>query len=123
MATVKLVAQSQPAPPDQRAAVIQFALAQVGKPYRRRGTGQRGFDCSGLVQAAYRQVGVRLPHNSRRIGRGGVPVPRGQWQPGDIIVTSGHVSIYLGDGLMVEAANRRKGVRVTKVRGGRARRY
>jgi cell wall-associated NlpC family hydrolase len=109
--------------PNPRAAVIEFALAQVGKPYRRRGTGKRGFDCSGLVQAAYREIGVNLPHSSGRIGRGGVPVAQGQWQPGDIIVTRGHVSIYLGAGMMVEAANRRKGVRVTKVRGGRARRY
>jgi len=112
------------APPSgDRAAVLRFALSQVGQPYRRRGTGGSGWDCSGLVSGAYRQAGVNLPHSSGAIGRGGRSVPAGQWQPGDVISTPGHVALYVGNGMMVEAANQHAGVRVTRVRGGTARRY
>jgi cell wall-associated NlpC family hydrolase len=102
--------------PDERAAAVQFALSQVGQPYRRGGSGSGGWDCSGLVSTAYRKAGVRLPRTSGAIGRRGTAVPPGQWQPGDVIVTRGHVALYLGNGMLVEAANPRKGVRVTKIR-------
>jgi len=101
---------------DERTAAVRFALTQVGQPYRRGGSGRGGWDCSGLVSGAYRRVGVSLPHSSRAIGRRGTVVPSGQWQPGDVIVTRGHVALYLGDGMLVEAANPRRGVRVAPVR-------
>jgi len=103
--------------------VLAFALSKVGQRYRSGGTGNGGWDCSGLVSAAYRSVGVDLPHSSGGIGGRGQAVPAGQWQPGDVIHTSGHVALYLGAGMMVEAANPRVGVRVTSVRGGEARRF
>jgi cell wall-associated NlpC family hydrolase len=106
-----------------RSGVLKFALSQVGKPYRRGGTGNGGWDCSGLVSAAYRSAGVSLPHSSGAIGREGHAVPAGQWRPGDVIASRGHVALYLGDGLMVEAANPHAGVRVTRVRPGTARRF
>jgi len=103
--------------------VLAFALAQVGKPYRRGGSGNGGWDCSGLVSAAYRSAGVSLPHSSGAIGREGRAVPAGQWRPGDVIASRGHVALYLGNGMMVEAANPHAGVRVTRVRPGTARRF
>jgi cell wall-associated NlpC family hydrolase len=106
-----------------RQAVLKFALSQVGQPYRRGGTGNGGWDCSGLVSAAYRSAGVSLPHSSGAIGREGHAVPAGQWRPGDVIASPGHVALYLGNGLMVEAANPHAGVRVTRVRPGTARRF
>ncbi len=106
-----------------RSGVLKFALSQVGKPYRRGGTGNGGWDCSGLVSAAYRSAGVSLPHSSGAIGREGRAVPAGQWRPGDVISSPGHVALYLGNGLMVEAANPHAGVRVTRVRPGTARRF
>jgi cell wall-associated NlpC family hydrolase len=112
-----------PPPSGDRAAVLAFALAQVGKPYRRGGSGTGGWDCSGLVSAAYRSAGVSLPHSSGAIGREGRAVPAGQWRPGDVIASRGHVALYLGNGLMVEAANPHAGVRVTRVRPGTARRF
>ena len=104
------------ASPGERAAAVRFALTQVGQPYRRGGSGNGGWDCSGLVSAAYRQVGVQLPHSSGGIGQRGTAIAHGQWEPGDVIVTPGHVALYLGGGLLVEAANPRKGVRVAPVR-------
>lgn len=103
--------------------MLAFALSKVGQRYRSGGTGNGGWDCSGLVSAAYRSVGVDLPHSSGGIGSRGQAVPAGQWQPGDVIHTSGHVALYLGNGMMVEAANPHAGVRVTTVRGGQARRF
>jgi cell wall-associated NlpC family hydrolase len=116
-------APSAVAPSGSRADVLAFALSQVGKPYRFGGTGNGGWDCSGLVSAAYRRAGVSLPHSANAIGGQGRAVPAGQWQPGDVIHSPGHVALYLGNGLMVEAANPRAGVRVTKVRPGTARRF
>jgi cell wall-associated NlpC family hydrolase len=113
----------EPTVSGDREAVLRFALAQVGQRYRRGGSGRGGWDCSGLVSAAYRTAGVNLPHSSGAIGRDGRAVPPGQWQPGDVIHTSGHVALYLGHGMMVEAANPHAGVRVTRVRGGQARRF
>jgi cell wall-associated NlpC family hydrolase len=112
------------APPSGAAGtVVAFALAQVGKPYVYAASGPNAFDCSGLVSAAYARVGIKLPHQSEQIAARGKRVPDGQWMPGDVIHTSGHVAIYLGNGKMVEAANPGAGIRVAPVRGGVAYRF
>ncbi|UWP79137.1 C40 family peptidase [Dactylosporangium fulvum] len=112
------------APASGRAAVVlQYALAQVGKPYVWAASGPRAFDCSGLVMASYARVGIKLPHQSEQIAARGRRVPDGQWMPGDVIHTPGHVAIYLGNGRMVEAANPRAGVRTAPVHGGVAYRF
>ncbi|WP_238016394.1 C40 family peptidase [Dactylosporangium sp. AC04546] len=112
------------APPSGAAGtVVSWALGQVGKPYKWAAAGPNAFDCSGLVMAAYAKVGVKLPHQSEQIAARGRKVPAGQWRAGDVIHTSGHVAIYLGNGKMVEAANPQAGVRVAPVRGGTAYRF
>lgn len=103
--------------------VVSFALAQVGKRYVYATSGPDTYDCSGLVAAAYARAGVKLPHQSEQIAARGRRVPSGQWLPGDVIHTSGHVAIYVGGGRMVEAANPGAGVRIAPVRGGTAYRY
>jgi len=115
-------AYALPADGSRAAAVLAFALAQVGTPYRWGAAGNGGFDCSGLVMASYRRAGVSLPHQSGAISNKGRPVPQGQWQPGDVIAMPHHVAIYVGHGQMVEAPKPGKTVRVTKTRGGTARR-
>jgi len=123
-ATQRGITENVVVPPgSDRSAVLRFALSQVGQRYRYGGTGNGGWDCSGLVSAAYRSAGVSLPHSSGAIGREGRAVPVGQWRPGDVIASRGHVALYLGNGLMVEAANPHDGVRVTPVRQGTARRF
>ncbi|WP_433617192.1 C40 family peptidase [Dactylosporangium sp. CA-139114] len=112
------------APPSGAAGtVVNFALAQVGKPYVYAKAGPDAYDCSGLVMAAYARVGIKLPHQSEQIAARGRQVPSGQWMPGDVIHTSGHVAIYIGNGKMVEAANPSAGIRVAPVRGGTAYRF
>jgi cell wall-associated NlpC family hydrolase len=106
------------------AVVIQFALAQVGHRYVWGTAGPSTYDCSGLVMAAFLRIGIHLPHQSGGIAARGRHVPAGQWRPGDVLVWSGHVALYLGGGKMVEAANPSAGVRITSTagRGGSARR-
>lgn len=101
--------------------VVTAALAQVGRPYMWGEAGPYGFDCSGLVMYAFARAGVRIPHNADAIGRMGRPIPRTQWQPGTVIAYPGHVALYIGGGLMVEAAHSGVPVRVTTVRPGNGR--
>ncbi|GAA0717128.1 C40 family peptidase [Dactylosporangium roseum] len=105
------------------AVVISYALAQVGKPYKWGSAGPGAYDCSGLVMASYAKAGIKLPHQSGQIPRRGRKVHAGQWQPGDVIAFPGHVALYLGGNRMVEAANKKSGVRIAPTRGGTAYRF
>ncbi|MCF2128568.1 C40 family peptidase [Strepomyces sp. STD 3.1] len=97
------------------AAVVAFAQAQVGKAYVSGATGPSAYDCSGLVQAAFKQVGVSLPRVSQDQSTAGTQVGLGNLQPGDILYWGGagsayHVGIYVGDGMFVGAQNSSTGV-------------
>jgi cell wall-associated NlpC family hydrolase len=78
---------------------VKFAYRQVGKPYQWGGAGPRTYDCSGLVMAAWRKGGLRLPHRAdlqhRTIRR---KVGLKHLRPGDLVFFSGdhHVGIYVG---------------------------
>lgn len=88
-------------------AVLQFAYAQIGKPYRFGGEGPDGWDCSGLTQASWRAGGVELPRTTYQQWAWGAQrrVSLDDLQPGDLIFSNGisHVGIYAGDGKMVHA--------------------
>lgn len=85
-------------------AAVDAALSQLGTPYVWGGSQPGGFDCSGLVQWAYRQAGVELPRTAaeQAIGQ---PVAYEDLQAGDLVVWDGHVAMYIGDGQMVEAGS------------------
>lgn len=91
-------------------AAIRFAEAQVGKRYCWGGTGPSCFDCSGLVQAAWRWAGVKLPRTSDAQGRALAEVPLEDARPGDILWWRGHVGLYVGGGEMIDAYHSRAGV-------------
>jgi cell wall-associated NlpC family hydrolase len=85
---------------------VQFALSQVGKPYVWGAAGPGSYDCSGLTMAAWQHAGVSLPHSAADQYNYGHHVSRSQLQPGDLIFfyePIGHVTIYIGNGLMVSA--------------------
>jgi cell wall-associated NlpC family hydrolase len=93
--------------------VVRVAKSQIGDPYAYGSAGPSSFDCSGLIQYAYRHAtGKRLPHSSAALRRAGRPVssPR----PGDVVWTPGHVSVYAGGGRVVEAAKPGTRVRLVK---------
>jgi peptidoglycan DL-endopeptidase CwlO len=71
--------------------VVAFALAQVGTPYEKGAAGPHAYDCSGLVVAAYRAVGIELPHWSVSQAEAGRAVDWRQEaiRPGDLVFTRG----------------------------------
>jgi cell wall-associated NlpC family hydrolase len=98
------------APTAAAAAAVRFALAQIGAPYVWGGEGPGGFDCSGLVQAAYQAAGVALPRVAQQQYDAGPRLQPGQaLQPGDLVFFGSdarhvtHVGIVVGPGEMVDA--------------------
>jgi len=88
------------------AQALQFALTKRGDPYVWGAAGPSSFDCSGLVLWAYAQVGISLPHFTGDQWNMGVHVARADLQPGDLVFfyqDIGHVGLYIGNGLMVDA--------------------
>jgi cell wall-associated NlpC family hydrolase len=102
-----------------RAAIaIRYAMAQVGKAYVYGAAGPSAFDCSGLMMMAWAQAGISLPHSSSAQYGVGRHVSSNDLQPGDLVFyysPISHVGMYIGNGLIVEAANPGAGVRVSPV--------
>ncbi|CAI9419662.1 C40 family peptidase [Nocardioides sp. T2.26MG-1] len=100
------------------AAAVQYALAQVGDAYVYGAAGPSAFDCSGLTMMAWAQAGVGLPHSSSAQFGSGPHVASGDLQPGDLVFyysPISHVGIYIGNGMIVHAANPGTGVVVAGV--------
>ncbi len=106
-----------PAPP-QAAQAIAVATAQVGKQYVYGAAGPDTFDCSGLMQWSWAQVGVQLPRTAADQQAWATPIPISQVQPGDLVFFGNpayHVGMYIGNGLMVEAPHTGATVDVTSL--------
>lgn len=98
---------------DVIAKIIQFALAQRGKPYIWGGTGPDGFDCSGLLQMAYKSAGLTIPRVTFDQWPFGIRVKNGEERPGDLVFFSsgpnnapgrpGHVGMVIGENKMIVA--------------------
>jgi cell wall-associated NlpC family hydrolase len=100
---------------------VQFALAQVGKPYVWGAAGPSSYDCSGLTMAAYRSAGISLPHSAAQQYGYGHHVSFSELRPGDLIFLYspiGHVEMYIGDGLAVSAPTSGEDVKVISVSAG-----
>jgi cell wall-associated NlpC family hydrolase len=115
-----------PAPPTtvtgNAVDVVQTALEALGTPYVWGGTADNGFDCSGLVQYAYGQHGIRLPRMSRDQARAGAEVaPVAEaLRPGDILLFSAqpgsgvtHVGMYVGELRFIHSSSR--GVKLSRL--------
>lgn len=96
-------------------AVAEYALQFVGNPYKWGGTSlTSGADCSGFVMSVYANFGVSLPHSSKSDRTQGSAVDGLEnAQPGDLICYSGHVALYIGNGQIVHASNKRTGIIVS----------
>jgi len=113
--------------------VIKRAMSQIGVPYSwgggtaagpgtgiDSGSGTVGFDCSGLILYAFAGVGIKLPHYSGNQYEMGRKIPTSQARRGDVIFYgpggSQHVTLYLGNGQMLEAPYTGSNVKVSPVR-------
>jgi peptidoglycan DL-endopeptidase RipA len=113
--------------------VIRRGLSQLGVPYSwgggnaagpsrgiDRGANTVGFDCSGLILYAFAGVGIKLPHYSGSQYNMGRKIPSSQMRRGDVIFYgpngSQHVTLYLGNGQMLEAPYTGSHVKVSPVR-------
>jgi cell wall-associated NlpC family hydrolase len=105
---------------------VRYARAQLGKPYVWGGADPAiGFDCSGLVQWAYGQAGLRLPRTAEEQFRATERVAYDHLRPGDLVffccdpgqphTRVSHVGIYLGAGRMLDAPAPGKPVRIEPV--------
>ncbi|MFJ3333734.1 NlpC/P60 family protein [Streptomyces sp. NPDC086766] len=106
------------APNSRAAAAVAYARQKLGSPYVWGATGPDAFDCSGLVQAAYRSAGISLPRTTYAQIGAGRRVSRSALLPGDLVFFySGisHVGLYIGDGLMIHAPNPSAPVRVAPI--------
>jgi len=99
-------------------SLVVHALGFLGVPYRFGGNNaEEGFDCSGFVQAAFRQVmGLQLPRISREQARATAPIERSELAPGDLVFFNtlgrrySHVGIYIGESRFVHSP--RSGARI-----------
>lgn len=98
------------------AQILKFAESQLGVPYVWGGTTPgKGLDCSGLVQWAFGQAGVKLPRVSQDQAHSGSPVPVNQAGPGDLLFKGDpatHVAIAMGGGKLIEAPRTGLNVRI-----------
>ncbi|MQY27111.1 hypothetical protein NRB56_26930 [Nocardia sp. RB56] len=84
---------------------LDVARSKIGAEYVWGASGPSNFDCSGLVQWAYKQVGIDLPRTSFEQSHVGKPIAFEELQPGDLVIQNGggHVAMYAGDGKILQA--------------------
>lgn len=99
---VALIASAEAHAPTRAAAeAVAFAARQVGMPYIWGGTGPSGYDCSGLMQAAYAAAGIGIPRTATQQLKSGPAESFSRLRPGDLVFYGSpafahHVAIYLG---------------------------
>jgi cell wall-associated NlpC family hydrolase len=107
-------------PPNSRAGIaVRAALSRLGRPYVWGATGPYQFDCSGLTQWSYAHAGIHLDRTTYQQIYDGIPVPRSQVRPGDLVFpTAGHVQLAIGNNLVVEAPHSGATVRISPLGTG-----
>ncbi len=106
------------APSEAARIAVETAYAQLGDRYVYGGDGPDEFDCSGLTMYSYAAAGVSLPHSSRSQSTMGMAVSFSELQPGDLVFyynPVSHVSIYVGDGMVISASNASRPVELIPV--------
>ncbi|WP_310735835.1 C40 family peptidase [Limosilactobacillus balticus] len=105
---------------NKAAQVVNIAHQQLGKPYVWGATGPNSFDCSGLVQYVYRQIGINLPRTTYQQEYQGTAVSLNALQPGDLLFwgsygSAYHVAIYIGNGDFIQAPQPGEQVKITNM--------
>lgn len=102
--------------------ISDIAYSLLGSPYVAGGNSPSGFDCSGFVQYVYARAGIKVSRGASRQLHDGYGVSYGNARVGDILIwgygnVTTHSAIYVGNGLMIHAANPKQGVVIDKVNG------
>ena len=98
--------------------LVALGQRYLGVPYVYGGTTPKGFDCSGLMQYLFRQVGISLPRTSQEQARAGIKISPGDLSPGDLILSNwgegpnSHIAMYVGNGQLLEAPRPGKSVQI-----------
>lgn len=104
---------------DVRASVVSYALQFVGNRYVWGGTSlENGVDCSGFTMRILGKYGISLPHSSKAQPSYGTKISESEAKPGDLFFygsgrSISHVAIYIGNGQIVHASNKRDGIKVS----------
>lgn len=104
---------------DVRASVVSYALQFVGNRYVWGGTSlDKGVDCSGFTMRILGKYGISLPHSSKAQPSYGTKISASEAKPGDLFFygsgrSISHVAIYIGNGQIVHASNKRDGIKVS----------
>lgn len=104
---------------DVRASVVSYALQFVGNRYVWGGTSlEKGIDCSGFTMRILGKYGISLPHSSKAQPSYGKKISASEAKPGDLFFygsgrSISHVAIYIGNGQIVHASNKRDGIKVS----------
>ena len=104
---------------DVRASVVSYALQFVGNRYVWCGTSlEKGIDCSGFTMRILGKYGISLPHSSKAQPSYGTKISASEAKPGDLFFygsgrSISHVAIYIGNGQIVHASNKRDGIKVS----------
>jgi cell wall-associated NlpC family hydrolase len=123
LAVTAAAASAEPISRDVAARAVDLAAREAGDPYVWGAEGPDAFDCSGLSQYVFTQLGVSLPRTSREQHAATVPVPQRDARPGDLVFFRGdgtridHLGIYAGGGRMWAAPQSGGSVRLQAVYG------
>ncbi len=104
---------------ETRVSLVNFACQYIGNRYVWGGTSlTNGVDCSGFTMQVYAQYGISLPHSSRAQAGYGTKIKSSEAQPGDLFFYGSgsyinHVAIYIGNGQIVHASNKRDGIKIS----------
>ncbi|HEY6796735.1 MAG TPA: NlpC/P60 family protein [Kineosporiaceae bacterium] len=114
-------ANTEPASVTSSSAVGSSAVAvasrYLGTPYRFGGSSPRGFDCSGLIQYVFAQLGKQLPRTAAEQAAAARHIPRSEARPGDLVLFpgGGHIALYLGGNMMLDAPHTGTVVQIRKI--------
>ena len=104
---------------ETRVNLVNFACQYIGNRYVWGGTSlTNGVDCSGFTMQVYAQYGIYLPHSSRAQAGYGTKIKSSEAKPGDLFFYGSgsyinHVAIYIGNGQIVHASNKRDGIKIS----------